>query len=210
MREIKPYRTESGLMKALDNGGRLYNIMSRGGDNIITYAELAKASGAVSTGVYAFLFFEMAQQDLPSEARDRAVAALEPRLRKEYKKDRPATLSPSEACSLAVPGRPVVVSGYNRPLKDRKAMAAKVGVSVTAGGGTGYEKVALVDKFAVFEIFDDARMRGAKVLLAADRGTELPSDQKIRFGGIVRRLYYESQDSKNPPLFVESIFYTRL
>lgn len=50
MREVQPYRTERGLLKALDNGGRFFNIFTKAGDAQITRAELAKAA----------LFFEMA------------------------------------------------------------------------------------------------------------------------------------------------------
>lgn len=35
MRELKPYRTEHGLQKALDNGGRFYNFFSKSQDNVV-------------------------------------------------------------------------------------------------------------------------------------------------------------------------------
>ncbi len=61
MRELKPYRTMQGLQKAIDNGGRFYNLLTHADDHIVTRAELAKAAGVFSAGVNAYLFLEMAQ-----------------------------------------------------------------------------------------------------------------------------------------------------
>lgn len=60
MREVQPYRTERGLLKILDNGGRFFNIFTRAGDDQITRAELAKAAGTFGSAPKAALFFEMA------------------------------------------------------------------------------------------------------------------------------------------------------
>ena len=58
MREVQPYRTERGLLKALDNGGRFFNIFTKAGDDQITRAELAKAAGTFGSAPKAALFFE--------------------------------------------------------------------------------------------------------------------------------------------------------
>ena len=62
MREVHPYKTEGGLLKALDNGGRFFNIFTRASDDRITRAELAKAAGVFGSKPKAVLFLEMAQQ----------------------------------------------------------------------------------------------------------------------------------------------------
>ena len=67
MREIKPYKTVRGLTKAIDNGGRFYNLFSHAQDNVVSRGELAKAAGMFSSGANAFLFLEMAQQVLSPE-----------------------------------------------------------------------------------------------------------------------------------------------
>ena len=46
MREVQLYRTERGLLKALDNGGRFFNVFTKAGDDQITRSELAKAARA--------------------------------------------------------------------------------------------------------------------------------------------------------------------
>lgn len=78
MREVHPYKTAGGLLKALDNGGRFFNIFTRAGDDKITRSELAKAAGEFGSTPKAVLFFEMAQQALAPLARTRASTHLWP------------------------------------------------------------------------------------------------------------------------------------
>ena len=88
MREVQPYKTEGGLLKALDNGGRFFNVFTRAGDDRITRAELAKAAGVFGSKPKAVLFFEMAQQALSRQARTRAVTALGPKERERFERDK--------------------------------------------------------------------------------------------------------------------------
>jgi hypothetical protein len=210
MREIKPYRTESGLMRALDNGGRLYNIMSRGGDNIITHGELARAAGSLSTGTNAFLFFDMAKQDLPEEACERAVNALESTLRKEYKRNHAAAMLPSELPAQGAAGRAIIIEGYVRPLADKAVTDARVNLAVDTAAGTGYKKVPILKTYDVFEVHDQARTKSSGAVLAAPHGTRLEPDHRVRVGGILRKLFYEESDPEKPQRFLEGLYYTRL
>lgn len=210
MREVKPYRTESELMNALDNGGHLYNIMSRRGDNVITYGELAKAAGAISTGIYAFLFFEMSQQNLPDDAREQAIKSLEPSLQKEYRKDRPIVLLPSEVESRGQVGKAVVAEGYVRSLGDQIVKHACVNMAVSSGSGTAFESVPLVDRFSVLELYDTSAMQGPKAILACDLDTTFDPGARIRFGGILSALSYKKKEANTPNKFLEGIFFTRM
>jgi hypothetical protein len=210
MREIKPYRTEGGLMKALDNGGRLYNVMSRGGDKVITHGELAKAAGSFSTGINAFLFFEMAKCDLPAEAGDRAVDALETTLRKDYGKNHPSFVAPSEIPTEGAAGRTVIIEGYPRALADKAVMEAQVNLAVATAAGTGYRRAPLLEVFDAYEVFDGAQMKGSAAVLAAPHGTRLEAGRKVRIGGILRKLFYQEKDPGKPQRFVEGLYYTRL
>jgi hypothetical protein len=67
MRQIQPYQTAWGARKALDNGGRFYNLWTQAGDNVIDSGELARAAGVHSSDMRAFLHFEMALMDLPEQ-----------------------------------------------------------------------------------------------------------------------------------------------
>ena len=61
MREVHPYKTEGRMLKALDNGGRFFNVFTKAGDDRITRAELAKAAGVFRSSPKAVLFFEMGE-----------------------------------------------------------------------------------------------------------------------------------------------------
>ena len=82
-------------MKALDNGGRFFNLFTTAGDDQITRSELAKAAGVFESKPKVVLFFEMTQQALAPRARTRAVAALGPKARNDRKKFLPVMLRPS-------------------------------------------------------------------------------------------------------------------
>ena len=210
MREIKPYKDENGMMTAVDNGGRVFNLFSKGGDRVISEGELAKAAGAVTAGVYAYLFFDMACQDLPEEARKRACEALEPELRKSYLDNRSRITEPSQMGQEPTLGQGVMIEGYARPLEDPYAKNAQVNVTISAGGGTGYEKVPLMKRYDVFELYDDESMHGGKAIVAVDRGIQLATGEKVRLGGILEKLYYLEKDPQRPRVFLDALFYTWL
>ena len=46
MREVIPYSTVEGAARALDNGGRFFNLFSRINDDVVDSSELSKAAGA--------------------------------------------------------------------------------------------------------------------------------------------------------------------
>jgi hypothetical protein len=92
-----------GLRKAIDNGGRFYNFLTEADDHVVTRAELAKAAGVFTAGVNAFLFLEMAQQDLSSEDQRSIIDLLESGLRKEYRRSGPRTLAPRLRHSMWTP-----------------------------------------------------------------------------------------------------------
>ena len=64
MRELKPYRTMHDLRTAIDNGGGFYNLFASADDQVVSRGELAKAAGVFTAGTRAFLFLEMATQEL--------------------------------------------------------------------------------------------------------------------------------------------------
>jgi len=81
MKEVNPYKTVSGALKALDNGGRFYNIFTKSGDGTITNSELCKAAGVVSGKDKTFLFFNLALSDLSGNQHKEVISNLSPELR---------------------------------------------------------------------------------------------------------------------------------
>ena len=119
MHEIKPYRTLHGLTKAIDNGGRFYNLFSHAGDNVVSRGELAKAAGVFCSGQSTFLFLEMAQQELSPEDRAEVERTLEPDLRTKYRRKRPTGMAPSNVDGEGKAGTAVIVNGYPRFVENK-------------------------------------------------------------------------------------------
>ena len=50
MRKVVPYQTFRGLERALDIGGRWFDVLSRAGDGRVSRGELQRAAGSVGGG----------------------------------------------------------------------------------------------------------------------------------------------------------------
>lgn len=81
MKILKPYKTFEGALKALDNGGRFYNIFTDAKDETIDSAEFAKVAGVYASLSKAFLFYGMSTVDLPQNAKRRLDSRLNKHLR---------------------------------------------------------------------------------------------------------------------------------
>ena len=210
MRELKPYRTKQGLRKANDNGGPFYNFFTDADDHVVTRAELAKAAGAFTAGVNAFLFLEMAQQELQSDYRQSIIDLLKPGLRKDFRRNRPKTLLPSAVEKEATAGRSVIVTGYPRFVEDRTQFSEFIMIPMVASKVTTFTMIPIFDQFDVYEVFDDRRMRSPNSMVATVRGQRLAHDGPIRFGGVLRNLEFKDKTKKSHKFYLETVFYTKL
>lgn len=210
MREVTPYKTRRGLQNALDNGGRFYNIFTDAGDEVVSRAELVKAAGVISNEVKAFLFLEMAQQELVQLDRTFIESLLEADLRRRYRRQKPVTLKPSEVEAQGQAGKAVLVSGYPRFVEDRTEFSMFIMVPVQAGNTTSFIMVPLFDQYDVYEVFDDRRLRKPNSMIATVRGKKLSHDQPIRFGGILKKLEFKDKTKKSHQYYLETAYFTRL
>lgn len=210
MRELKPYQSMRGLRTAIDNGGRFYNFFTNADDHVVTRAELAKAAGVFSDGVNAFLFLEMAQQDLNAEDRQSITELLEPNLRKDYRRKRPQTLLPSAVENGGVAGNSIIVTGYPRFVEDRTQFNGFIMVPVMAGKVMTFIMIPIFDQFDVYEVFDDRRMRKPNSMVATVRGKRITHKGPMRFGGVLRKLQFEDKTKKSHKFYLETVFYTKL
>lgn len=135
MRELTPYKTLHGAHRALDNGGRFYNLFAKSGDDIVDPAELAKAAGVHSSGIKAFLHFEMALLDLPSEDQKEIVSRLPPELMEKYAQQRPKMFTPSSVESRGKAGQSTIVFGYPQFVEDRTQFKGYIVKEPAATGG---------------------------------------------------------------------------
>ncbi len=210
MRELKPYRTVGGLRKAIDNGGRFNNFFTNADDHVVTRAELAKAAGVFTAGLNAFLFLEMAQQELKSNDRRTIINLLDPGLRRDYQRSRPRTLAPSAVEKDGSAGRSVIVTGYPRFVENRTEFSTFIMIPIMTGKVTTFTMIPIFDQFDVYEVFDDRRMRKPNSMVATVRGQRLAHDGAIRFGGVLRKLVFKDKAKKSHKFYLETVFYTKL
>ncbi len=205
MRKIRPYQTVLGAQRALDNGGRFYNLWSKAGDDVVDARELARAAGVFSSDIRAFLHFEMALMDLPDDHQAAVRSMLSPALTQRLEAKRPAVLAPSVVESAGSAGLPTIVSGYPSFVEDRTEFRGFI-ILVTPA----IMLVPLIDQFDVYEVFDTPARITPRTLVATVRGSKRLDGQHCRFGGILKELHFEDKTGKDHGLYLEAMFYTPL
>ena len=205
MRQIQPYQTAWGARKALDNGGRFYNLWTQAGDNVIDGGELARAAGVHSSDMRAFLHFEMALMDLSEQQTAEVRSLLSPALQARLQKSRPRVLKPSVVESEGVAGVPAIVTGYPSFVEDRTQLRAFI-VLVTPV----ITMIPIMDQFDVYEVYDTPEQAEPRTLIATVRGSKRLDGMYCRFGGVLKELQFEDKTGKEHGLYLEAVYYTPL
>jgi hypothetical protein len=205
MRQIKPYQTVWGARRALDNGGRFYNLWTQAGDNVVDSGELARAAGVHSSDMRAFLHFEMALMDLPDRQKAEVRSLLSPGLQNRLQKNRPRVLKPSLVESDGAAGVPAIVTGYPSFVEDRAQLQGFI-VMVTPV----ITMIPIVDQFDVYEVYDTPERIEPRTLIATVRGSKRLDGVYTRFGGVLRELHFEDKTGKDHGLYLEAMYYTPL
>ena len=205
MKQIRPYRTVQGAKRALDNGGRFYNLWTKAGDNIVDGVELARAAGAYSSDSIAFLHLEMALMDLPAEQKAEVWSLLAPDLKRQLEAARPRVLQPSLVESEGIVGAPAIVTGYPSFVEDRAQLQ---GFMVMVAPVIMMSPI--VDEFDVYEVYDTPDQTGPRTLVATVRGSKRLDGLYSRFGGVLKELQFVDKTGRDRGLYLEAIYYTPL
>jgi hypothetical protein len=205
MRQIRPYRTLLGAQKALDNGGRFYNLLSKAGDDIVDAGELARAAGVLTSDTKAFLHFQMALMDLPHGHQSAVKSLLSPDLRSRLEANQPAVLMPSLVEATGSAGVPTIVSGYPAFVEDKTEFRGFI-ILVTPT----VMMIPIMDMYDVYEVFDTPAQTEPRTVVATVRGSKRLDGQYCRFGGILKELQFDDKTGKDHGLYLEAMFYTPL
>ncbi len=205
MRVIRPYKTLLGARRALDNGGRFFNLFAKSGDDIVDSAELAKAAGVYSTGARAFLYFEMALMKLPPQEKSEILSQLSPDLKLGYEVYRPMILAPSSVEVEGAAGIPAIVSGYPRFVEDKTQFRGFIVMVVPV-----IMLIPIFDQFDVYEVYDNREMSMPRTVVATTRGSKRLDGVFARFGGVLKELHFEDKTEKEHGFYLETMYYTPL
>lgn len=205
MREIVPYRTYEGAKRALDNGGRFFNLFSAAGDDLIEPSELSRVAGSLSLDRKAFLYFEMALMHLPEEQRASINALLAPSLRRKFDRQRPQIMAPSVVETRGKEGMPAIVSGHPLFVENRSQFHGFIVIVVPV-----MTLIPITDQFDVYEVFDAPAMTTPRTVIATTRGSKRLDGVHTRFGGVLKELQFEDKTGRSHGLYLETHYYTPL
>lgn len=205
MRKIVPYKTKLGALRALDNGGRFFNLFANAEDNVIEPPELTKATGSLSLGTKTFLHFEMALLELPPGQQAETTTLLSPGLRNKYIDRRPRSMTPSRVESEGKEGMPAIVSGFPVFVENKSQFRGFIVLVVPV-----VMMIPITDQFDVYEVFDTPEMKAPRTVIATARGSKRLDSVTTRFGGVLRELQFEDKTGKSHSLYLDSLYYTPL
>lgn len=205
MRKIDPYKTLRGASRALDNGGRFYNLFTQAQDRQVEPAELARAAGVFSSDAQAMIFFDMAIADLGPGEKAELVSTLSTELRERYRRQRPVVLAPSAVEAEGEQGQAVITAGYPVFLEDRSEFAGMV-VMVTPV----ITLIPIMDQYDVYELYESAALNGRPTVIATARGSTRLESGPVRLGGMLKELKFDDKTGKEHGLFLETLYFTPL
>jgi hypothetical protein len=205
LRQIIPYRTLRGAKKAIDSGGRFYDLVARAGDDKVDASELARAAGVFKAGTKAFLFLEMAMADLSRGDRMELTSLMSADLQQRFRAQRPVTLPPSAVEAQGEAGFPTIVSGYPAFVEDRSQFSGFI-VLVTPT----VMLIPIIDHFDVYEVFDTPDMSTPRTVIATTRGSARLGYVRHRFGGVLKELQFEDKTGRKHGLYLETMYCTPL
>lgn len=166
--------------RALDNGGRLWNLFDHAGDEQVSRVELEKAAGVFGQAA-AFLHYELATAALSEEEREELWELLAPEVRRSARFYRPEVVSPGELAEVGRAGRPYVAEGTLRRL-DKVELPYEVTTMIWAGSVMIPVVSPLVAMYRTYEL----RRRGGGCCLVIPKG--LGPERPARFAGLMKRL----------------------
>jgi len=202
MRELVPYKTVQGAARALDNGGRFFNLFAKSGDDVVDPAELARAAGVYAAGAQAFLYFEMALVNLSADEKTEIIQQLTPELMAKHKTNRPMMLAPSAVEAKGRQGKTAIVSGYPAFVEDRSQFTGFI-VMVTPI----IMMIPIFDQLDEYEVYDTPEMSTLRTVIATTRGSKRLDKIYTTFGGVLKELQFEDKTGKEHGLYLETMYY---
>ena len=182
MKKVEPYRSFAGADRALDNGGRIWNVFTHAADRVITKAEISVAGGG-GGWAGALLFFEMATSALSPGEREELVHRLDPKLRRRWRQSGPERIAPGRLDELSDKKRPYFVEGVARSVEDKTLVTGFVPVTTMIGNVPVTTMTPITELYTVYELTGD---RGGTCQVLAPRRSSLPEGPRVRVGGLLR------------------------
>jgi hypothetical protein len=205
MRKVDPYRSFDGASRALDNGGRPWNLFTHAADRVITRAEIGKAGGAGGWAAK-LVFFDLVTSCLDEGEREELARRLEPKLRARWLRERPVHRPCGDLRPEDEPKRPRVVEGRVRRVAAGDDRVGCVPVTVIVANVPMTSMVPATKVHDVFEVGEG----GDTCLVLARRGTSMEEGRRARFGGLLKKGTASGAKGAPPRHFLDASFWLPL
>lgn len=209
MKELKPFTTLGPAKKALDNGGRFYNFFDAAEDEVVSRGELAKAAGVFTAGIRAFLFLEMAKQDLQDTEQETLLSLLDAKLRREFSRKKPRHVAPSKVDTEHKAGEAIILTGYAREVGTQSHFTGFIFVPIMIGKVMVPMLIPIHSLYRVIELFDTEKMDNPCSIVCAPLKEKIELSGRIQFGGVLKELKSNTKNPPTHPVFLEAIFWMK-
>jgi len=203
MKEVTPYKTLTGALRALDNGGRFFNLFTHAGDGEIEGSEVSKASGRMAGKSDALLFFMLAISQLTDTEQATLIDHLSEGLRSHIQEAGLGWVPVHRFHQSASLHQPILLEGFPFFIKDRTQLTSFVPIPITTNNVTTMMMVPVFERFDVYEVFGHADGTGRKALVALPHAKQKKTlePRRTSFAGKIKEMVLEPKKTKKP--FVE-------
>ena len=197
-------------MRALDNGGRFYNLLTKADDDVLSITELRKAAGVFGNAPESMLFLHLAISALGEQDRRTILQALGPQAKALNRRFGPKPVAPTEFAANARAGTGYLLEGEVRKFDDVTECGFMF-VPVMSGKVMTMMPIPTTERFRVYEV----RERGAgKVSSGAECLVLTPKQAtvlrgRIRFVGIAREGQVGQGANKAKRLRLDARYYCK-
>ena len=194
MKKVEPYKTFAGALQALDNGGRLYNLLSRAGDGEIDEAELARAAGFMTWNWQALFFFELAVHRLTRDEQDKLRVRMHPKLRKRMSESRPGVIGRDMDVSRYEADMAAIARGYPQVLGPKTRFAGSGRFESSRDGHVIHEWRPLQDEgLDVWRLYANPSRRGPYLIVGTRRAPAVQPGREYVLCGLTQPLKFPVQ-----------------
>ena len=206
MKEITPYKTLEGAKRALDNGGRFFNLFTKAGDGKITQSEISKAAGVLGDKNSVMLFFQLAISRLTNAEQQSLMDHLEEKIKTQWRESPVETIPVYRFHQTATPRKPVIIEGYPFFLEDREQFNSFIMVPISTGNTTTMMMIPIYDHYDIYEVYGNSDKTGRSALIGITRrkGRHQLAATWTTFAGVVKEMEFKKKKRKKP--FVEATF----
>jgi hypothetical protein len=201
MQTIKPYTTTLEAIKALDNGGRFYNLLTKANDGVITSAEIGKTAGVFNNKQLNILFLEVALLKLDENEKNSILSRLEEKVKSDYTKYKPQYLLPSEIAEKGKIASGLIVTGVPKLIDSKTRFNGFIMVPIMTGKVMTMTMIPIYESYDVYELRDEVSSK--TFIIAHSKNKNKLSEEKITLAGIIKELKTSKKSDSNAEKFLE-------